>query len=558
MGTKYAMGIDFGTLSGRVLIVDIETGREAASVTKDYSHGVMDTCLPDGATRLGMDWALQHPGDYIEVLREAIPQALADAHISADDVVGVGIDATSCSVLPIDELGYPLCLREEHASNPHAYVKLWKHHAAQKEADAVNRIAAQRGESFPSYYGGKVSSESLIPKVWQVLNEAPDTYERAHRFIEVGDWIVMLLTGNEMRSSCMAGFKSLWNARTGHPGPEFFEALDPRLRDVAESKLSGTYHPIGARAGEVTARAAELTGLREGTAVSVACIDAHAAMPGVGITRPGNMLLIMGTSSCHIVLDFERRTIPGLCGLAQDGIIPGYFGYEAGQCCVGDHFEWFVNNCVPAHYQAEAMTRQIGVHQLLSEKAAELRAGESGLLALDWWNGNRSVLANADLTGMFIGCSLRTKPEELYRALIEATAFGTRMIIENYRNHGMRIDEIHAAGGIPRKNPVVMQMYADILNTKIRVSDSAQTSALGAAILGSVAAGQAGGGYASIADAAETMAKPGEKYYLPSRESVWVYDRLYAEYQRLHDYFGREGNDVMARLKSIQAEFLSR
>lgn len=550
MATKYVIGIDFGTQSGRAVLVEADTGREIATAIKVYTHGVIDRYLPDG-TKLGLGWALQQPQDYIDVLREAIPKVLKIAQVDGSNVIGIGIDFTACTVLPVDQRGTPLCFYEEYTSNLHAYVKLWKHHAAQDEVNELNRIAYERGEDFLKYYGGKVSSESLIAKIWQTLNEAPDIYDKADKFMEAGDWIVLQLTGVEKRSSCAAGFKSLWNKQKGFPLKEFFKALDPRLENVVDSKLGTDYFPVGFKAGEITPKAAELTSLRPGTSVAVACVDAHAGVPGVGITEEGQMLMIMGTSTCHIVHNAQERDVPGIFGVVEDGIIPGLYCYEAGQCGVGDCFEWFVKNSVPASYGMEAEKKGISIHAMLSEKAGKFGPGESGLIALDWWNGNRSILANADLSGMIIGFTLLTKPEEIYRALIEATAYGTKMIIENYERSGIPIKEIYVAGGIA-ENTLAMQIYADVINKDLKVSASSQTAALGAAIFGAIAAGSARGGYDNITDAVKLMVKQNEKCYRPISENVLIYNELYVEYQKLHDYFGKELNDVMGRLKKIK------
>lgn len=551
---KYSIGVDFGTLSGRAVLVEIDTGKEIATAVKEYTHGVMDEYLPDGKTKLEPDWALQHPADYLEVLETTIPEVLKQSGVSADDVIGVGIDFTECTMLPIDDKGEPLCFKEELKSNPHSYVKLWKHHAAQDEANRLNQIAAERGEKFLGRYGGKISSEWMIAKIWQILNEAPEIYEAADRFMELADWIVLQLTGQEKRNSCTAGYKAIWHKREGYPSKEFFKALDPRLENVVEEKLNKNIYPLGYKAGEITEKAARLTGLKPGTSVAVGVGDAHAALPGVGITEPGKMLMIMGTSTCHMLLGTEEKIVPGMCGVVEDGMIPGYYGYEAGQSCVGDHFQWFVKNCVPASYTEEAKQKGINIHKLLREKASKLKVGESGLIALDWWNGNRSVLVDADLTGLIIGCTLLTKPEEIYRALIEATAFGTKMIIETFRHSGVPIYELYAAGGIAEKDEFMMQIYADVTNMEIKIAASAQTPALGAAMFGAVAAGKEKGGYNSIVDAAKAMGKVKDRYYKPIPENVAVYERLYREYQKLHDYFGRGENDVMKRLKEIKKE----
>ncbi len=554
MGKKYSIGVDFGTQSARAVLVEVDTGKEVATAVKEYPHGVMDKYLPDGKTLLEPDWALQHPQDYLDVISQTIPDILRESGIDPSHVVGVGIDFTACTMLPIDEQGKPLCMYDEYKAIPHAYAKLWKHHAAQHHANKMNQIATDREEEFLARYGGKISSEWLFPKIWQILDEAPEIYKKAHRFIEAADWVVMQLTGEEKRNSCTAGYKALWHKQQGYPSNEFFKALDPRLENVVDEKLSRDIYSIGSKAGEITEKASEMTGLKPGTAVAVGNIDAHVALPGVGIVEEGKMLMIIGTSTCHLVLGKEEKMVPGICGVVEDGILPGYLGYEAGQSCVGDHFDWFVKNCVPAGYYKEAQERGISIHDLLSEKAKRLAVGETGLIALDWWNGNRSVLVDVDLTGMILGCTLLTKPEEIYIALIEATAYGTRMIIDTFEESGVPIRELYAAGGIANKNPFLMQVYSDVTNREIRISASAQTAALGSAMFGAVAAGKERGGYDSIVEAAKKMARLKDVVYKPIPENVEMYNKLYSEYQALHDYFGRGANDVMKRLKDIRKQ----
>jgi L-ribulokinase len=554
MSKKYTIGVDYGTQSGRAVLVEVATGKEVATAVKSYPHLVMDEYLPYEKIKLEQDWALQHPQDYLDVLSETIPAVLKNSGIKPDDVIGIGIDFTACTILPTDSNGVPLCFYDEYKTNPHAYIKLWKHHAAQDEANKMNKIAEERGEEWLTLYGGKISSEWLVPKVWQILDEAPEIYEKADRFMEAGDWVIMRLTGKEARNSCTAGYKALWHKQNGYPSTDFFKALDPRLENLVDEKLSKDIYPIGAWAGEITQKASELTGLKVGTAVAVANVDAHVSVPAVGITEEGKMLMIMGTSTCHMLLGKEERVVPGMCGVVEDGILPGYFGYEAGQCCVGDHFEWFVENCVPERYEKEAEERSINLHTLLTEKAEKLAVGESGLIALDWWNGNRSVLVDGDLTGLIVGCTLLTKPEEMYRALIEATAYGTRVIIDAFEESGIPIKELYAAGGIAEKNKLMMQIYADVTNRIIRISASPQTPALGSAMFGALAAGKEIGGYDSIVEAAKYMSKVKEEYFKPIPENVEVYNKLYTEYKLLHDYFGTGANDVMKRLKKIKAE----
>ena len=550
---KYAIGLDFGTESGRAVLVDVTDGREVATAVHAYGDGVIDEVLPRTDIKLPHDFALQNPADYIEVLRVTIPAVLQEGNVDAEDVIGIGTDFTACTMLPIDEAGTPLCQKPEWRDNPYAWIKIWKHHAAQPEANRLNEIAGERGEGWLQRYGGKISSEWLFPKIWETLNKAPEVYQAADRYIEGADWIVLQLTGEERRNSCTAGYKAIWSKREGYPSSEFFAALDPRLGNVIDEKLSRQIYPLGGRAGSLTPQMAELTGLRPGIAVAIGNVDAHVSVPAATVVEPGRMVIIMGTSNCHMVLGTEEHLVPGMCGVVEDGIIPGFHGYEAGQSCVGDHFAWFVKNCAPASYQDEAKAQSIDLHELLEKKAAQQKPGEHGLLALDWWNGNRSVLVDVDLTGMLLGATLATKAEDIYRALIEATAYGTRMIIDTFQDSGVGVHEIVACGGLPERNKLLMQIYADVTGREIKISASQQTPALGSAMFGAVAAGRTAGGYDSIFEAAQHMARLKDEVYTPIPAHKAVYDEIYAEYGLLHDYFGRGENDVMKRLKALKA-----
>ena len=554
--SKFAIGVDFGTESGRAVLVDVATGREVATVVYPYSHGVIDEKLPipGREIRLEPDWALQDPEDYICTFQSTIPAVLKESGVKPADVIGLGIDFTACTMLPVKADGTPLCLLPEFRAKPHAWVKLWKHHAAQPEADKINETARKMGLKWLDRYGGKISSEWFFSKVLQILDEAPEIYQAADRLLEAADWVVWQLTGVETRNSCTAGYKAIWSKREGFPENSFFAALDPRLEKVVDEKMSRAIQPIGNRAGGLTQQAAKWTGLKLDTAVAIANVDAHVAVPAATVTEPGRMVMIMGTSICHMVLGDEEHIVPGMCGYVEDGIIPGFFGYEAGQSCVGDHFAWFVENCAPPAYAHEAKERDIDIHQLLEEKAARLKPGESGLLALDWWNGNRSVLVDVDLTGLLLGATLATKAEEIYRALIEATAYGTRVIVDTFQKNGVPISELVACGGLPEKNRLLIQIYADVTGLEIKITASKQTPALGSAMFGAVSAGRAAGGYDSIFEAAKHMASLKKETFKPKPENQKVYDMLYAEYLRLHDHFGRGGNDVMKILKRIKAD----
>jgi L-ribulokinase len=482
---------------------------------------------------------------------------LDQSGVDPEDVIGLGIDFTACTMLPTKADGTPLCFLPEFRNRPHAWVKLWKHHAAQPEANQLNETARRLGAAFLDRYGGKISSEWFFPKAWQILDEDPEIYDASDRMLEAADWAIWQLTGVETRNTCTAGYKAIWSSRDGFPDKVFLKELDPRFENFVDEKMSRELSALGSKAGGLTEEAASWTGLKPGTAVAVANVDAHVAVPASTVTQPGRMVIIMGTSNCHMVLGTEEKVVGGMCGYVEDGIIPGFYGYEAGQSCVGDHFAWFVENCVPAAYERAALEQGVNIHDLLEEKASQLKPGESGLVALDWWNGNRSVLVDVDLTGLMLGMTLATKPEEMYRALIEATAYGTRLIVETFRENGVAVNEIVATGGLPDRNKLLMQIYADVVGVPLRIPETHQAGGLGSAMHGAVAAGAAAGGYDSIVDAAEKMARLRDECYEPIPEHKAVYDKLYAEYLLLHDTFGRGQNDAMKRLKHLKAEVLA-
>ena len=538
---KYTVGIDFGTLSGRCVVVDCDNGKELAEAVCEYPHGVMDTRLP-GGKKLPAHYALQHPGDYLQVLKTAVPEAVKKAGIAPEEVVGIGIDFTACTILPVDAQGMPLCLRPEYEDEPHAYVKLWKHHAAQPEADEINALAEAREEKWLANYGGKLSSEWMLPKVLEILRQAPGVYADTARFVEAADWVISTLVGEEILGNSFAGYKALY-FEGEYPSNEFMAALDKGLDGIVGTKLSKKIGDFSGPAGKLCPKGAELVGLPVGTPVAIPQIDAHAAMPALQITGPGEMMLIMGTSACLIVNAETGDPVKGVSGCVKDGVIPGLYTYEAGQAAVGDIFDWFVKNQTPAAYQKEAESRGIGIHALLTEKAQKLAVGESGLLALDWFNGNRSVLDDSALSGLIVGLTLRTKPEEIYRALLESTAFGAKMIVDTMAQSRVNIKTLKVAGGIAHKNALLMQIYADVLGCEICLCQSTQAGALGSAIYAAAAAGV----YPDIPAAAKAMGSPVVKTYTPDLENYKAYQKLYADYAELYDYFGR-GSAVMKRL----------
>jgi L-ribulokinase len=552
---KFTVGIDFGTESGRAVVVRVRDGQEAGSAIIPYPDGVLDERLP-GGRRLGHDWALQNPRDYLLVVEKAVPKALKSAGVVGESVIGLGTDFTASSPMPTLGDGTPLCFVKQFRDDPHAWVKLWKHHAAQPEANRITEIGTERHEEFIRIYGGRYSSEWFFSKLLQILNESPKTYAAIGRFIEAADWIVWQLTGNEKRSACTASYKAMWVKAAGFPSKDFFAALHPSFENVIEEKVGERFYPLGACAGGLTAHWAKKTGLRPGTPVSIGNVDAHVSAPAVTVTQPGSMVMIMGTSICHILLGEDKRMVEGMCGTVEDGVVPGLWGYEAGQSAVGDIFAWYFEHGAPAAFQRDARRLKTTVPELLETRAAVLKAGESGLLALDWWNGNRSILVDADLTGLLLGLRLGTRPEEIFRALIEATAFGTRQVIEAFESKGIPVKNLVACGGLPQKNKLLMQIYSDVTGREIKIARQPLTCpALGSAMHGAVAAGR-DGGYDSIFEAAKHMAAVQRFVYRPQARNHEIYTRLFSEYQKLHDYLGRGENDVMKRLKAIQREVM--
>jgi len=544
MAKKYTIGIDFGTLSARAVALDLTTGAETADAVFTYPHGVMDRTLPSGKA-LPPQYALQHPQDYLDAIREVLGSILQK--IDKEEIKAICLDFTTCTILPVDENGVPLCFDPQFCDEPHAYVKMWKHHGAVKQAEEFDRVANRRGEKWMVNCGGTSSSEWLFPKILETLQEAPEVYGKTHRFYEAVDWLSLVLTGQETHNPCMAGLKGYWDAETGFPENAFFCQVDPRLDGVVGTKVSPQVSRVDQPAGYISKAGAELTGLLEGTPVAMPIGDAHAALPALNVSGDGDALMVVGTSGVLMVNTQKKLEVPGICSLVHGGVFPDLCTMEAGQAGLGDCFDWFVKNCVPGDYQEEARQSGKSIHTLLQEKAGNQRPGESRLIALDWLNGNRSILKNDGLSGLILGLTLQTRPEEIYRALLESTAYGLRVIADLYENHGVRIKQLYAAGGIAIKSPFLMQIYADVLNRHIIVSDSLQAGARGSALYAAVAAGEC----RNIIEAAQQYALPNSISYDPIPENVKLYEALYQEYRRLHDYFGTGGSNVMKRLYDI-------
>ncbi|MEV4665615.1 ribulokinase [Micromonospora echinofusca] len=535
-GDRYVVGVDYGTLSGRALVVRVRDGAEVGTAVHEYRHGVIEAALPDGGPALPPDWALQDPQDYRDVLRHAVPAAMAVAGVDPSQVIGIGTDFTACTVLPTLADGTPLCEIPTLRHRPHAWVKLWKHHAAQPQADRINALARERDEPWLGRYGGKISAEWQFAKGLQILAEDPEIYHRAERFVEAADWIVWQLCDEETRNVCTAGYKGI-RQDGRYPSTDYLSALDPDFADFV-TKLDGPLLPLGARAGTLSARAAAWTGLPAGIAVAAGNVDAHVTVAAARALAPGRLVAIMGTSTCHVVNGTRLAEVPGMCGVVDGGISAGAWGYEAGQSGVGDIFGWFVRHAAPAG---------VASHERLTELAAGQPVGAHGLVALDWWNGNRSLLVNHDLSGMIVGLTLATRPQDIYRALLESTAFGTRLVIEAFVEAGIPVHDLVVAGGLT-SNRLLMQIYADVTNRPLGIIGSAQGPALGSAIHAAVAAGA----YPDVHLASEAMGRVDEGVYQPDPDNVRAYDALYAEYRALHDHFGRGGDDVMLRLRAMR------
>jgi L-ribulokinase len=537
------VGVDFGTLSGRAVVVRVRDGLELSSAVHEYAHAVIDDRLPGTGAKLPPDWALQHPDDWREVLRRAVPEAVAQAGVDPADVIGIATDFTACTVLPTLADGTPLA-ETPLADRPHAWPKLWKHHAAQAQADRINDLAHARGEKWIGRYGGKISAEWQFAKALQVLEEDSEVYDACARWIEAADWIVWQLTGAESRNTCTAGYKGIYQDGS-YPGEDYLAALNPRFADFARTRLEFPLSPLGSRVGSLSEQAAAWTGLRPGIAVAAGNVDAHVTAAAAQAVEDGRLLAIMGTSTCHVVNSSVLADVPGICGVVNGGIVEGAYGYEAGQSAVGDIFAWVLRQGVPEEYYAEAAERGEDLHTLLTRKAAEQPVGGHGLVALDWLNGNRSVLVDHHLSGVIAGLTLATRPEDVYRAMLEATAYGTRVIVEALEDGGVPVTEFIVAGGLA-KNELLMQIYADVLRRPVSLAASKQGPALGSAIHAAVAAGA----HSDVRTATAVMGRLERAVYVPDPARADAYDALFAEYRLLHDHFGSGG--LLHRLRAIR------
>jgi L-ribulokinase len=545
---SYVVGVDLGTLSGRAVVVRTSDGAELGSAVHEYAHGVMSATLAGRGRPLPPDWALQVPADHLEALDGAVPAALRDAGVDPAGVVGIGVAATSSTVLPVLADGTPLCELPSYADRPHAYTKLWKHHAAQACADRLTVAAVERDEPWLARYGGRVSSEWALPKGLELFEGDREVYDATAHWVELADWAVWRLTGRLTRNAPAAGYKALMQDGA-FPSPELLEKVAPGFGGFLLERMAGEVVTAGARAGGLSAVAASRLRLPEGIAVAAGAIDAHATAPAARAVEPGRLLLVLGTSTCHLVSATAPFAVPGMSGVVDGGIVPGLWGHEAGQSGVGDLFGWFVDNAAPARVHEQAAASGRSVHDLLTAQAADLAPGEHGLAVLDWVSGNRSVLVDHELSGLVLGLTTSTQPHEIYRALIEATAYGARVVVDAYTDAGLEIDEVVCAGGLVA-NELLLQVYADVLRRPLSVLPSQHGAALGAAIHAAVAAGV----HPDLPSASEAMGRVDPARFLPDGPAADAYDRLYAEYLLLHDHFGRGANDVMRRLRAFRRD----
>jgi L-ribulokinase len=561
MTRGHALGLDFGTESVRAVVLDLESGALTATAVAPFAHGVIDRSLPEGGPSLPHDWALQDSNDWLTSMELATREALATAGVEATSVKGIGIDFTASTILPTTADGTPLHALDALQAQPHAWPKLWKHHAAQAQADRINAVAGRRGEKWLPRYGGKVSSEWLLAKALEMLDDAPDIYAAADRIVEAGDWVAWRLTGSLARNACAAGYKALWHKRDGYPSTEFLKDLDPGLENLYTSKIHGRILPPGHEVGGLEWGWAERLSLAEGTPVASPIIDAHAALPGGGVSGPGTLFIVLGTSSCHLLLAGREVLVEGMSGVVEDGILPGLFAYDSGQAGVGDIFGWYVRSgsrpgvheppfatpsqALSAH--ADSPNGAGAIHDLLSARAAAIAPGESGLLAVDWWNGCRTPLVDADLSGMILGYTLETTPEAIYRALIEATAFGTRLIIDTFTAAGLSVDRVRVSGGLSR-NDLLTGIYADVTGLPLEVCATQHASGVGAAMLGAVA----GGVFDGVDEAARSLAQAPARTVTPRDSHRATYDALYAQYLRLVELFGRDPSSPLKQLRALR------
>ncbi len=555
MSGKYTIGLDFGTNSVRALVVDVRDGHELGEGVSEYARGNRGVILDANDPHL----ARQHPADYLAGIVAsvglALKQAASDKQFSAKDVIGIGVDTTGSTPLPVDASGRALALLPKFESNPDAMAWLWKDHTSHQEAEDITAAAAKLRPQYLAKCGGRYSSEWFWAKMLHCAKVAPEVSAAAASWVEFADWVPAVLSGTTdlgrlRRGVCAAGHKAFYNASWGgYPDEQFLGELHPELARIRKS-LPDRAYTVGEAAGVLSAEWASKLGLREGIPIAVGAFDAHLGAVGAGIGS-GALVKVMGTSTCDIMVSEMSKSladVPGLCGIVCESVLPGYFGLEAGQSAVGDIFNWFVNSIQPGG-------ANVGTHEALTKQAEKLKPGQSGLLSLDWHNGNRTILVDQRLTGMVLGLTLHSTPAEIYRALVEATAFGSRVIVERLEEYGVPVERVINCGGIAARNPMVMQIYADVLNRPIAIARSLQTCALGSAIAAAVVAGKERGGYSDFPSAIAAMSGVQPRIFKPDPNHAKIYQRLFRLYRQVHDAFGIAGHkaDVSNVMKDLLA-----
>ncbi|HMK96267.1 MAG TPA: ribulokinase, partial [Acidimicrobiales bacterium] len=536
----FAIGVDFGTASARTLLLDLSDGRERAVCELPYPHGVIDDIVPETGQRLPLDWALHDPDDYLAVLEKGIATVIGEVPEAAAGVIGIGVDTTCCTVLPVAPDGEPLCRSNRWRKRPHSWAKLWKHHAAQPVANRLNEVALERREAFLARYGGRISSEWYFPKLIEIWLEDREIYDAMADFVEVTDWVVWQLSGKLRRSACPAAYKALWSPEHGLPGTDYFEAAYPGFASPWD-KLGHEFYPLGSSAGQLTAQWASRLGLPGEVAVAVGNVDSFVSFPGIGAEGAGKFVMVVGTSICDMVVHADEILLNGITGVAKEGILPSLYGYEAGQPAVGDMLGWF----------AEVLAQGPPEKTLpgLELSASTLVPGQTGLVALDWWNGNRSVLGDQDLSGVIAGLTLQSTAVDIYRALLESIAFGTKAILENFHEAGLKVDQIVACGGIAEKSPFLMQLLSDVSGLPLEVPASSQVPARGSALFGAVAAGPGRSGFPDIVAAARALRPTAGRRYIPNGANTPTYYAVYKVWKGLHDTLGRGHAEWLHELK---------
>ncbi|MDK4213788.1 ribulokinase [Staphylococcus warneri] len=529
---SYSIGIDYGTASGRVILVNTSDGKIVSSYEETYQHGTIAEEL--GGETLPHNYFLQHAGDYHHVLENGVKHVLEESQVNKDEVVGIGVDFTSCTVVFLDENFKPLHMNEDLANHPHAYVKLWKHHGAQDEATQMVEANEKANQNWLDYYGHSVNSEWMIPKILEVKHKAPELLERAHYIMEAGDYMTSLLVNQNIRSNCGIGFKGFYDEMNGF-NYDFFETVDPELPQIVKDKCEAPVIQIGDSAGSLSEYYQNLWGLSSNVQISPYMIDAHSGVLGAGAIEKGEFTPVIGTSTCHLMLDPKQEPIPSITGSVKDAIIPGLYAYEAGQAAVGDLFS-YSERMAPQHIVEEAAKQDKSVLEYLETLASQIPVEDQHVVVLDWHNGNRSILSDSHLTGSVFGLTLQTPFEMVHRAYLESTAFGTKMIMQQFEDNDIPVHTVYASGGIPKKSRLLVDIYANVLNKKVVVLESSNATALGAAMLGA----NVGGAYDTLRETVQHMKQPVYYEKQPDPEKVKHYEKLFDKYQKLHDLLGRE------------------